>query len=612
MGKRAVPGAMSKTKKAAVVRLNVGGKYYDTTEQTLASADYFRSLFGNNFAITVDSKKRIFIDRCGDLFGVILNCLRDGSRPPQHVVSNQGHELCAECAYYGIDWLEHKIKGYVSPTDMRPEDRVIRDTECRIRDGSECIDILIDVFKRPMTPVNPEELQAPLLLKNKAPRPVLKGTFDDFRERLNQFTGNLLGALELDHVVIAGGAVLGALCDFPAHDVDIFLTCSPEQASSVNEQIFAAIKESSVRNNPEAPVLVTRSKACLTYFRCQQSAPPIQVVLYCSRDVQDLLTRFDIDAACFAYITKTQKVVCTPRGKRALIYGANIADNSLYESSVYIERLRKYSERGFAVSVPGFEPDKVSERITSRGKYYTVEGRELLLRVDDVNNQPPLSTFVGNRSVRFQRIEKGCAVRNFEALVALDLPGIQTIDLPVTSWSSATKCLEASHFNTLLRTKGRDEYDILWNASVDSSSDEGDSDEENEYSQTPAAAAVKLLERYLDAQELGNTLEGGVLEKLSRAMHECASKAARVADDALYARQHSPVFVYDFVQGTSAKRVAELKYIMDAAARPSPLKELCSQVFFEKYKIERSLAFHPSTAPLRSLKVSDWWSSVYI
>ena len=207
MGKRA--RAMSKSaRKAAVVKLNVGGRSFDTTEQTLSSAEYFRSLLSSRFAKAVDHKGRIFVDRCGDMFAIILNCLRNNSRPTPQVVSSKGRELCIECAFYGIDWLASKLQGLITPTDMRPQCRAIREQECRIREGIESESALVDVFKENILPSDPVELQVPLLLRGEAARPVVKGSFDNFRERLNMLTCNLLPQLEeIDDIVIAGSAV---------------------------------------------------------------------------------------------------------------------------------------------------------------------------------------------------------------------------------------------------------------------------------------------------------------------------------------------------------------------------------------------------------------------
>ena len=168
---------------------------------------------------------------------------------------------------------------------------------------------------------------------------------------------------------------------------------------------------------------------------------------------------------------------------------------------------------------------------------------------------------------------------------------------------------ETTRTPTLLRVAGPGEYDILWDAEVvvDSDSESSVSDE-GEYSETPAAAAVKLMERYLDAQLAG--IEGGVLDKLSRALKASPSQAARLAEDMLRATS-SPAFVYDFVAANAKKRIADLKYVNDAAAKPSPLKPLNDAAFLKEYKIERRLHFHQSTAPLRSLRLTDWWNAVY-
>ncbi len=64
---------------SSIVRLNVGGKNFDTTIETLQNSPYFKALFASEErgAPTLrDSSGRIFIDRDSDTFSQVLRCMR--------------------------------------------------------------------------------------------------------------------------------------------------------------------------------------------------------------------------------------------------------------------------------------------------------------------------------------------------------------------------------------------------------------------------------------------------------------------------------------------------------------------------------------------------------
>src|SRR5690242_19992015 len=63
-----------------VVKLNVGGKKYITTEQTLLAhgPNYFTGLLSGNYAAETDEDGWLLLDRNGRLFEPILDFLRTG------------------------------------------------------------------------------------------------------------------------------------------------------------------------------------------------------------------------------------------------------------------------------------------------------------------------------------------------------------------------------------------------------------------------------------------------------------------------------------------------------------------------------------------------------
>ena len=73
----------------------------------------------------------------------------------------------------------------------------------------------------------------------------------------------------------------------------------------------------------------------MTIFRGHDGKPaalPVQVILSVYDGVAQMLTGFDIDACCFAYVPG-KGVLCTPRGLRALRYDRNQMSISPYTKS---------------------------------------------------------------------------------------------------------------------------------------------------------------------------------------------------------------------------------------------------------------------------------------
>ncbi|XP_078429306.1 BTB/POZ domain with WD40/YVTN repeat-like protein [Wolffia australiana] len=95
------PQGMNKPIEPHVVTLNVGGRIFQTTPQTLASAgggSLLRSLHGGGG----DCGGVAFIDRDPELFSVLLSLLRTG-RLPSKATALDLRDLAAEARFYGLD-----------------------------------------------------------------------------------------------------------------------------------------------------------------------------------------------------------------------------------------------------------------------------------------------------------------------------------------------------------------------------------------------------------------------------------------------------------------------------------------------------------------------------
>eukprot|EP01012_Entosiphon_sulcatum_P050195 TRINITY_DN68982_c0_g1_i1.p1 TRINITY_DN68982_c0_g1~~TRINITY_DN68982_c0_g1_i1.p1 ORF type:complete len:200 (+),score=39.46 TRINITY_DN68982_c0_g1_i1:47-646(+) len=59
-----------------VVDINVGGKVFSATKETLLRSGFFTTLFESGVGVTRDAQRRVFVDRDGRLFEYILNFMR--------------------------------------------------------------------------------------------------------------------------------------------------------------------------------------------------------------------------------------------------------------------------------------------------------------------------------------------------------------------------------------------------------------------------------------------------------------------------------------------------------------------------------------------------------
>ena len=85
-----------------MVELNVGGEFYTTTLGTLRKipGSKLAEMFSSSAKACTDAEGRFFIDRPGTYFGPILEYLRSGQLPRQHIP-----EVYREAQYYEIEPL---------------------------------------------------------------------------------------------------------------------------------------------------------------------------------------------------------------------------------------------------------------------------------------------------------------------------------------------------------------------------------------------------------------------------------------------------------------------------------------------------------------------------
>lgn len=99
-----------------VINLNVGGKLYTTTKETLThlKGTMLEAMFSGRYT-TKEVDGRYFIDRDGKLFRHILSYLRDGEEwvPPRE---QEFPALLKEAQYFGIDPLVKIIEEWPKKT----------------------------------------------------------------------------------------------------------------------------------------------------------------------------------------------------------------------------------------------------------------------------------------------------------------------------------------------------------------------------------------------------------------------------------------------------------------------------------------------------------------
>jgi len=407
-----------------LVKLNIGGHFFETSQATLRQCIFFDRILGGEFGpCNYDSNGRLFVDRSGALFVHILEYLRSRCRPAQAILDKCQNDLIAECEYFGIDILKDELEGRTSAAELRPSDRALlfEERDCAAFFASQSAGSLDDRdFREKMRswdrqlllPVFPnassfelqpaEHLEVPLLFHRSSNHPVgcaLRTTnFEDFRNAFDNFTGGLLRYLEDSKgIVFAGGSVVGALTGTEASDIDIFLCgLTAQEAEAKLWQILRAVKQRDHNAGlANESLVVTRSRLAVTINPCPRRAdepelPAVQVILALHCTPLEVIVNFDIDCCGFAYDLSASAVYCTPRAHRAVCHRCNIVESNL-RSVTYDDRLEKYANRGYSIGVPGLKEQYIDSRLYN-GKFLYEECFGVLIRLEGERKELPEET----------------------------------------------------------------------------------------------------------------------------------------------------------------------------------------------------------------------------
>ena len=617
------------------VRLNVGGRFFETTKATLARSAFFEPIISGRFETELDTEGRIFIDRSPDLFAILLEWMRTLDRPSENILNDYGGAILQECAFFGIDTgLPEVIQGSLAPAFyMRYIDRRINGDEdaCHTNPFAHYHGLLLDVHKEADTQLRPREhLQQPLLLA-KDPRPAVHGDYSEFYRRMNILSDGLIDELRgIKNIVIAGGSVLAALCDVQHTDIDIFIVGQAEVGEACLRQIFTAVQKHHAKKGEEKRYLITRSINAVTFYLSSApgGAPPVQVILHTQSSVAELLCGFDVDSSCFAFSPSEGRVWCSLRGQRAVQYSANLLDSARAGAS-YCRRHEKYAERGFAIAVPGYQQDRVCSEFLN-ADYAAFPRHDAIFCLGELQHQPgeiriahPSHSFAAPSTVttvdaKVSMKQRASVVRDVERLIVKDRLGIRQLAAPEIKCCENhrrhyTECSPVANACIPLSTGAKDQYWLLWGvaAKVDSPACRDilladEAEEEGSYEKTPLARIYEIMRKNTDRKfEADDAANGGFLKTL----------AGRVAIDIRYAIDlvHTQLtndraelrLVYHVVRDTTT--FEQLSWILDAARKP--LQQLPAQEFEQKYLLPRHVEFKGRQR--RHTVVKDYWKRIY-
>jgi hypothetical protein len=258
----------------------------------------------------------------------------------------------------------------------------------------------------------------------------------------------------MNNLVVAGGAVLAALTLGDASDenesrdaaraalrdarettsdIDLFVVAdSDAQAQAVYQRVLRhfAARIAAVQELPDfeegehvppykvcKQLLVVRSAKAVT-FVAGYPQRHVQLILRRHRSVGDVIWNFDVDACQLAY--DGEKVYATPAARRALTSGIIFADPTVACPS-YELRLVKYSQRGFAVAVPGLDMSRVKSSL-KEGIFTMKAGKLLPLRL----------TFKKREEGDDDEAPAEMRRRVARNLAAMRLPDYEVIETPIT------------------------------------------------------------------------------------------------------------------------------------------------------------------------------------
>ena len=105
--KRARSEEDQRPKRAAMVRLNIGGSLYDTTRDTLSKCGCAAPYLAGRLCHAEDCTGCLFVDKSGTLCAHLLQFMRTNTLPSRKLTHDIKHDLVHECALFGLPLMAH-------------------------------------------------------------------------------------------------------------------------------------------------------------------------------------------------------------------------------------------------------------------------------------------------------------------------------------------------------------------------------------------------------------------------------------------------------------------------------------------------------------------------
>jgi hypothetical protein len=169
----------------------------------------------------------------------------------------------------------------------------------------------------------------------------------------SKYASTVLGEFELKpNLSLAGGAVNSMILNQNINDLDIFcITKDVHQARMEIRRLYNYLLTKTVDK-----IIILRNTHAITF---KSENIKVQFILRLYNSIVQVISGFDIDSCCVAY--DGDHVYGMDRYVRSVTYGYNFTDPDR-QSLNYIGRLMKYQKRGFAICLPGYDPDRVNIR----------------------------------------------------------------------------------------------------------------------------------------------------------------------------------------------------------------------------------------------------------
>lgn len=236
-----------------------------------------------------------------------------------------------------------------------------------------------------------------------------KQSWSEIQRKLQMLQPYLTG--DSGSLLVAGGYVFSALFGTKAFDIDLFLWgCQLDDT----EKCVVELRDRLLQNFDALQVYRSQHSLGLTVEHTSTKKDMYQLILRLYRSPSEVLHGFDVDCCSLGYDGK--RIWATPRALFALTSGYNTVNFDRL-SPTYEIRLAKYSVRGVAIRIPGFDQARVSIKdLMERQSNY----RAYRLKLDGKNKSKEIEELISLEGLDVLLYASYCIQQN---------PGLKTSSL---------------------------------------------------------------------------------------------------------------------------------------------------------------------------------------